>query len=258
MPNDAAITLTAGELEEGYCFVSWQQTLEDFVAAISAYLPGAYTVWNYGSQTPSADDRGKPWKRLNSDGSPDRDYVFFDGMWVSPHPIEPEDDEIRIWSGTLADIDFKDGGNANAVSETDGPFWRRASAYNGRTVVGVIGALPVSGTAVTVNGTGGEDEHILATDEVPDHQHVLGADAGNDEVWMRYETGINVAAFNGTKFDQREGTTTRDNNTGNTAAFITSSKMAAPVAAEPHNNMMPYIGAYFIVRTERKFYALPG
>lgn len=236
MPQDAPISFTVGELEEGYCFTSWQTTLEDFFAAVSGYLPGAYNTFNYGSQTPSSDDRGKPWFRLNSDGSPDRWYVFFDGMWVSPHPIEPEDDEVRIWSGSEADISLKDGGNTNAVTLTDGPFWRRANAYNARTVVGV-GTLPDSGTVIAVNDTGGEDEVELDTTELPSHTHQAKHSGAEADGNVANPTGGLLGSAAGTDYT------------------FTSEATGGGLG---HNNMPPWIGVYFIVRTARQYYALPG
>lgn len=236
MPQDASISFNVGELEEGYCFTSWQQTLEDFFAAVSGYLPGAYNTFNYGSQTPSSDDRGKPWFRLNSDGSPDRWYVFFDGMWVSPHPIDPEDDEVKIWSGSEADISLKDGGNTNAVTLTDGPFWRRANAYNARTVVGV-GTLPESGTVVVVNGTGGTDE-VTATQNV-EHIHEFHHTRANATGSAADPVGPLLAFAE-----------------GNDMSYETDPSGENP--PDPQDNMPPWIGVYFIVRTARQYYALPG
>lgn len=236
MPDNLPVQVVTGTLPEDFCFETWQQTYNDFMSITQWFLSGSYNSFNYGNTVPATEDRVKPWLRLNADSTFDRWYVWSTayGMWLAPHPIAAGDDEVRIWSGTAANIDFKDGGNANAVSDTDGPFWREANAYDARTIVGV-GTLPDSGTVVAVNGTGGSDEVVLTTAQLPAHTHDVehkGAEA----------TG-NLANPAGGLLDS-----------GVAADYTFTSEPTGD--GDPHTNMPPYIGVYFIVRTSRKFYAI--
>src|SRR6185503_15587642 len=97
MPSNAQVVFTPGTLLPGYCFTTWQQLYLDMIAQLTGYLPGNFSTFNYGNTTPPVDDQDKPWIRTNVDGSLDRLYVFFSGVWASPHPSPKEGQERRMW-----------------------------------------------------------------------------------------------------------------------------------------------------------------
>ncbi len=224
--NNSPITFVNGQLPEGFCFSSWPQVFNSFTELLSGYLPGQYTVWNYGNTEPAASDRSNPWLRLNADGSPDRIYVYFGGNWVSPNPVIPESPEIRIWSGLIADLVTYDGGEAGTVTDSTGPMWEEVTAMRGLFPLGA-GTLP-SGAVVGVGDTGGEEKHSLIATEMPPHTHDI--------------RGIGIDP----ESDSR--------GFGTTVAVRSAGGTGTPAAVVGHNNMPPYIGVAFIKRTARIWY----
>ena len=240
--NNAPITFTNGTLPEGFCFTTWQQTFNTFTSLLNGYLPGQYTVWNYGNTEPAASERGNPWLRLNSDGSPDKIYVFWSGEWVSPHPVPYESPEIRIWSGLIADLVDYDGGAAGTVTDTTGPMWEEVVAMRALFPLGA-GTL-ASGTVVGVGDTGGEEKHSLIETEMPPHSHTTRAiqiDPENDN------RGYGVIG-------QNESNYTDGSEFSSTIAIKSAGGTGDPAVVVAHNTIPPYIGVAFIQRTARKFY----
>lgn len=243
MPN-ANITFQNGTLPEGFCFSSWPQVFNSFTSLLSGYLPGNYTVWNYGNTEPTAENRGIPWLRLNVDGSPDKIYVFWGGNWVSPHVVPYESPEIRIWSGLIADLVSYDGGSPGVVTDTTGPMWEEVVAMRALFPVGA-GTFG-SGAVVGVGDLGGEEKHSLIATEMPPHTHDIRGIGIDPETDSRGYGTIGRSESNYT------------DNAGNTWDSAVACKSAGgtgtPAAVVAHNNLPPYIGVAFIQRTARKYY----
>ena len=156
------VTLTPGTLAET-CFSSLQELNNAIVNQIVATVPGtlAYVL---SDTTPSADDRDKLWLKTIS-GAPDRWYVYYNGLWVSPHPVPASDSRLTLFKGSSAAVTNLDGGNSNAVAAADGPFWEIDTDLAAKFPVGV--GTFASGASVAVTGTGGEEEHTLTVAEMP-------------------------------------------------------------------------------------------
>lgn len=252
MPTNAPIVFQNGSLPEGFCFTNWQTLFNTFSALLNGYLPGQYNVFNYGNTEPAAEDRGKPWFRLNADGSPDKWYVYFGGAWVSPHPVAAGADEIRMYKGLLADLVNYDGGSAGAVSDNTGPMWEEDTDMRARFPVGP-GTLP-SATVIGVGDTGGEEKHSLTEAEMPPHTHLV----------ISSEFAVGVITPDSTNFIARrrnfgasDDYTLQAAPAGSEADAGKSSEVGgsgSPAAVTAHNTMPPYRGVYFIKRTARKFY----
>jgi hypothetical protein len=119
--NDAPIKFVPTTIPAGVCFASEQERYNYFASHLSGFLPGSFTAWNIGSSEPAANDRDKPWLRLNADGSLDRPYYFFAGKWLAPHQWAPNAGVIVMWEGVLAAIDTFDGGDSSAITDTNRP-----------------------------------------------------------------------------------------------------------------------------------------
>lgn len=233
MPENTIVTLIPGTLPQGYCFRGYQQLLIDFVAAITAFLAGQYRTYNYGNSEPVANDRDKPWRRLNVDGSPDRWYDYFNGQWVSPYEVPPSSDERRLWVGIAVDLETYDGGSAGAVTATTGPFWEVDTDFAGKVIVGP-GTLQPSATVIAVGDTGGVDQVTLVINEIPSHGHTIP----NAVVGQIGGGGSAMIGFSGTGPDIIP--------VGNVATTATGGGQA-------HTNMPPYRAAYVIKRTARVY-----
>lgn len=234
MPNDAVLSVVPANLPEGACFATEQERLIAFARYLRVVLPGNYSTVNTGSSTPNANDRDKKWIRDNPDGSPDGTYTFFDGTWKRKHPLDPG--FIGLFTGSSSEIPTLDGGEAGVITTISGAFWEVATEFNARFPLGV-GTLP-SSTAVAALGTGGEEKHTLLTTELPS---VLGDFAsGVDRAIGRKATagattfGSIPSQYHPLEFNE----------------FIQGGDDT------PHNNMPPYVGAYFIRRTSRLYYSI--
>ena len=87
-----------GNVAEGSKFPTWQDFVTWLEKNHSSYMPGNYSLYNFGNTVPAVEDQDRPWLRTNADGSPDRLYVYFNGKWVAPHPV-PASDSERTRSG---------------------------------------------------------------------------------------------------------------------------------------------------------------
>lgn len=110
-----------------------------------------YNYGYYSGGVPDAADQDKPWIRLNADGSLDRVYTFFTGVWASPHPVPPDGatNLIQLYDGDATSLDTFDGGSAGAVTATTGPFWEIIADFGNRIPIG-------AGTTTALNANEAE------------------------------------------------------------------------------------------------------
>lgn len=230
------VTLSTASVPAGYCGGSVQEVWPYLVALLTAELAGSNYTFNFGPTTPAPDDQDKPWFRTDSDGNPDRLYVFSDGVWLAKHPIPAG--AVWMYEGLEADIETFDDGEAGTITATTGPMWEKVSAANGRFPVGpgTIGT-----TSIGVGGTGGTHEHTLTLDNIPPHTH-----------------GITGRPYTGTG-NLTPAKPIVDDDYG--SSDLTSSTDSAggtgtPAAAQAINTLPPYFGIWFIRKTARTHYRL--
>lgn len=80
------IRLTAGDLGTGYCPASFQALYERMFDLGSASIESNASTFIMDDTEPAAEDRDKLWVRLNSDGSLDGLYVWYNGAWTKALP----------------------------------------------------------------------------------------------------------------------------------------------------------------------------
>lgn len=254
MPNPQIGILVPPQLPSQYCYPADPQTLANdmfsnaMVQAFTSTLIQQF--YNRGLTAPDPANQGYPWLKetSNTGGAPVRWYLFFNGQWLWPHEIEPEDQERRLWVGSIADLVKKDRpevyeNSADPLSLTTGPFWEVDTAFAGRFPL-APGVIPGSSPAATVAVTGtsddqggsGEYKHQLTIAELPAHNHPHPEDQPTTDV-DRDAGNVGIGLDSANQFPNAD--TTWTGQTGGDAA---------------HNNMPPYYGAYIIKRTSRQFY----
>lgn len=224
--------------------VNWQQLAE----LLYVNLPDSATQINFGSLTPSPSQRGNPWVRTTTTGTPTGLWVFSNGFWLSPHPAyDPvndlmDTDRLMLWLGADVDIDALDGGEAGAVTDFSGPMWTKFTDIGAKFPL-AVGTLP-SGKIINVGDTGGEEQHTLIIDELPAFTPAM--------------------KFN---FAKADGDFTPDSPgndlLGSTNPTVTTpsplTKQGEPIGGGlPHNNIPPYYGLQVLRKSPRKFYRLPA
>lgn len=167
------LPIQAGTLPQGYCFVSWQQTLLDFADNMSAVLENGRSYYNYGDTAPAPEFQIYPW--LNSN---DMRWYRFSGQWITNHEFLPG---RHTWEefATEAEIWGFDGGDGSNPSTsppttTAGAMWELDTAYNGRSPMSP-GVIVNSNPAKTL-GYGedfGEGAHLQTVEEVGPHVHLI-------------------------------------------------------------------------------------
>jgi len=239
------VTITTSTVPSNFCFTTWQQSWTELVSLLTGSLAGDNTTFNIGKTAPSAANQNKPWFRLFSNGSPDRWYYFWNGLWVSQ--IIPYDlNERGMYTGTPAQIYSYDGGSGDDPTVpgqeptlVTGATWQIDTDMSARFVVGVgsfanAGDVTVKDT-VTSTGVEGEDEHTLVIDELPEHYHTA-------------DTGASVLGDIATSWGGVNRSTTVD---------TVDRLQTKPVGSDdPHNNLPPFYAVYFIKRTARQFYTV--
>jgi hypothetical protein len=225
--------LTSQPLPVGFCALTdaqWQ-TLVSLISVTGTDTGG---FLNKGTSPPEPDMRDYAWQRLNSDGSPDRIYNYWSGLWIARHSLPPG--SIIVYTGTVASIPTFDGGEASpaVATPTSGPMWEQYTNLTGRFPIGV-GTLP-SGAVVGVEEEGGEELHTLTKGEMPEHSHYLLTDHAGVDLF-RYTTGDHEIPPGEKNF--KVFNTSQTDIAGN---------------SEAHNTMPPYLGVIFIRRTARLFY----
>jgi len=249
MPTNQSVTLVKGTVPDGTCFGSVSELYDTFVDLTTAYVNGAYSLFNYGDTEPSAADRDKPWIRTDG-GYPDRLYVFYDGYWIAKHPVPAGGNERRIWTGTTADLlSYEAPGNSSSTATSyTGPFWEVDTALSAKFLVGA--GTFAGGTVVNVNGTGGSDEITLTSGQLPDHQHkgkayykASGGTAGSDASGLTDDLA-----------HENSGHTTSTGYTNSIAAAGVLTTETVGGDNDPITNLPPYYGVYFIKRTARIYY----
>ena len=222
MPSNQSVTLVKGTVPNGTCFDSVSDLYNTFVDLTTAYVDGAYSLFNYGPNEPSATDRDKPWIRTVG-SEPDRVYIYYNGSWKSLHPVPPNSSERRMWVGNTTELATYDGGNAS-----DGAMWEVDTALQDRFPIGV------GDTAAAPKAEGGEKDTTLEEKNLPPHSHDL------NHTERAYANG--------------------SQHTGE-GSFIAGAKTVTGMItagsgqkSESFTNLPPYYGVYFIKRTNRKYY----
>lgn len=147
MNENALIAFIPGTLPVDFCPAGEQERYNMYVSLLSGFLPGNFSTWNTGSSEPTVENRALPWHRTNADGSPDRDYDYYNGSWVSRHLLDPSTAVRWIWVGTTGDLENFDGGAPGTVSDDTGPMWEVDTDFSGKIPRGADGTVPVSTNA---------------------------------------------------------------------------------------------------------------
>lgn len=258
MPENAPIVIQPASFPEGYCPASWQRFANDLANGMSGYVPGEYNFFNYGDTEPAVSDRTKPWFRLFADGSPDKWYVFANGLWVSPHVLPPGSRAIAPSSLlSAADVWAWDGGDGtdpsvSAPTDASGAMWEVDPAFAAKFPVG-IGTF-AGGTVVNVSDTGGEDEHVLTDPEVPPHTHkLLSEELTPDSGAVSVDSTNQVSAGNSSGGSDR-AYALQGSDDDATIGLSSEEQGNGSGAADGHNNLPPYVGVIFIRRTARLYH----
>lgn len=215
---------------------------------------------------PDPEDHDKGWIPTAS-GVPIYPYVFtwhpVFSKWVARHPKGPEDPRPEMYIGDLADLATFDGGSAGSGA-AGGPMWEQWTPITGRVPVGV-GLIPGSSPPATIAaplatsdslGNSGEYKHVLTQDEggVGDHVHPLGnADPGTGDIGLAYEVP-SVTTPSYTAFGVTGGGPIGLPVTTANLLTLPANDGSGQTDVDGHNTMQPYIGVYWIIRTEREFY----
>lgn len=257
--NDVPINFSFAGLPAGYCFSDPARFALDIVAGLSGFVPGQVSSFIIGSSEPDVNDRNKLWVRLNPDGSPDRQYIFFAGKWVSKNAVEANAQERRWWVGTEAQAWAYDGGSgqdpaSTTPTATTGAMWQRDTDYDAKFPfqAGTITEPDNTTKTFNVGDVGGEENHALILTETPPHNHQLWVGGSDDSTSAPIREAVETikSHTNGadaTYMNANGGSNYVQNSGGDPAA-------SPPVVALPHNNMPPFRVGMWIKRTARVYY----
>lgn len=236
MPN-VLLPILPGTLPTGYCFESWQQTLNDFADNMQALLAGGQSFYNKGPDLPLPEYQEYPWFRT-TDGR----WYFYDGQWISPNP-EQSTDVIRMWKGTLVELQSYDGGDTDPPSDRSGPMWEEYTGLQGRSPMGP-GTVPDVDPAkvLSVEEDYGSGMVSLTEKQIAPHMHTIRGRrsiSGNTDLTDLPLIDDDYLTTPVTEAET-EPAGGEDPDTDTEGA--------------PHMNVHPVRGIYFIQRTNRTYY----
>lgn len=264
MPEE--LPLVAGVLPAP--FVCFQALYNEMFALGAATAPSVKGLLIQDT-TPDPTDQDKGWIPTSSGVPRFPGYVFVwnvtFGHWMARNPIAANDPSRRIYMGASADVPTYDGGDGGAPSAASGPMWMIDTAFAGSVPIGV-GLIPGSSPAATIAAAGntsdslgasGEYKHVLTSKEMQGHFHGVGTDGapdGNDPPTM-LSRPWNIAPSPAitSRFEDNPGSGASWGDGPAIAAGTMSSTdpLASAVPSDSHNNMQPYVGAFFLKRTGR-------
>ncbi len=266
----ADLPLTPGTLPSP--FTCWQTLYEEMFELGFAQGPNV-TGLLIQDAVPDPTDHDKGW--IPTSGGVPRypGYVFIWnvalGHWMSRHPVAPSDPSPKMYIGTLADLPTYDNGDANPAGPASGPMWEQWTPITGRVPIGV-GVIPTSSPAATVAapldtsdslGNSGSYQVSLTPDQI---QHMHGC-AQDPNILDPPATDDPAAQLHRVWDSSPETYISSGNDMNVTAAgyvdgpaisngiFGTTKALEDPdfPVVDGHNNMQPYIGVYWIIRTAR-------
>ncbi len=243
---------TAPTLPEDFCPADWQAVADALIeGAVFRLDSTGYSFYNYGDTTPAPENRVYPWLRTET-GRPDRWYVYSDGYWLSKYPIPTDTDMVHIWRGTndaagLWAYDGGDGTDPALATMFSGSFWEVDTGLSGKFLVGVG---TVGSTAVAADDTGGAASTTLTEANIPEHEHFTAANVGSGDALLDDSHIAREGSVSG-DYDYILAHTDTEPTLGATSPYGTAAPTAVPTVP-------PYVGVYFVKRTIRKYYSIPG
>lgn len=139
-----------GDLLPGICFKTEQQRLNAFSSVQYIELPAGFSAVVIASSEPTVEQQSALWVQIDSFNNPVAQFVFSSqyGIWVWPHPWAPLDPRLVLFAGDAGDVPLLDGGNTNAVTDIDGPFWEINTQFTDRLPIGA-GTVPEGVNQIT-------------------------------------------------------------------------------------------------------------
>lgn len=238
----AEISIVAAQPPHG---TAWHANPAEHLQWLVQYLHvvgyGDFKGINFGVQTPSAQDRDKPWYRINAEGNLMGWYGWSGSAWskaadIAPHgptanrPANPVTGSVYFDTDLKASIIYErnawrldDGNSPGTLKMWDGPTADAALAANpGYSIFSrMAGRSPMGaglGDGLTERVAGetlGNETHALTVDENAPHNH-----------------GFSVPRFPG------DGSGTFGSGGSNRAADWTGTTSTAG-QGKPHNNLHP-------------------
>lgn len=250
---DALITFSFAGLPQGYCYTTPERFALDIAAGLQGYLPGAYSTIVKSSTEPIATDRDKVWYQINADGaSTGRQFTYAYGKWVMQNPAEASGDARVWWTGSESDAWSYDGGDgtdpaSNAPTPTTGAMWVRDTDYDFRFPL-AAGTSPKP-TTVSPGDTGGEEDHVLISNEVAKHQHpVWPADGGDGNTAMNWS---HVDPGGESCTSSLEKTIQPSDDCPTQTTLLARSQTDGDAG---HNNLPPYRVGMWLMRSSRVYF----
>lgn len=271
--SNILLPILPGQLADGFCFVSWQQVLNDFSNAQQALLVNGRSFYNYGDTKPAPEYQAYPWLR-----SIDMRWYRFDGVWISnnwrlenEHHWEEFGAESDVWSwdgGDGTDPRATIGGAANPayVPPTDrsGAMWMVDHNYDGRSPMSP-GAIPTTDATasktLTPEENYGDGWHRLteAQGAVGAHQHFYGvADPTASAAAFAKAPGaaVTVPAYSA-RYIGGNAALPLSETTADMQTLPSGVGGAGNTNPDPTSIVHPVRGMFCLIRTARKYYVVP-
>lgn len=264
------VVIQWGNLPEGACFQDPESYKNLIFSLLSASVSGNFSGVVISPTLPDPSQQSNLWVKTDPYGNPIGNFLFSSGQWIWPHPIAPGTGYRMIWRGTEADLWSFDGGDgsdpiATPPTATTGAMWQIDTDFsfrfplgmgNGNTATNPVAYDGGPATTVLQGATGGEERHVLITDEEAIHRHFIAntdkdtpdanapnLSSSNFVAERAHDTGSNGASGDPDLKYSLQGT----------ATDCTVGQTSAAGAGKSHQNMPPYLVVGFCRRTGRRY-----